>query len=114
MRSPKPEYEQLEAAILQWVEPQELFGLIKANSQHWRSKNALDIEETALSPEGQDERRPLARRLYGIRCRIVHTKFAGGVPPILPLSKEVEWLHHDIQLAEFVAQKAITYHAREQ
>ncbi|MCP2164426.1 hypothetical protein [Goodfellowiella coeruleoviolacea] len=52
----------------------------------------------------------IARRVYSIRCRIVHTKEAGGdanARPLLPFDKEADLLEHDINLVRFLAQKVI-------
>ena len=104
------ERELLRSAIRVWVQPEELCALLQRAPRRWSSDFALAVEQTELSATSHDERTRLADRLYGVRCRIVHTKSAGEVPPILPASQEAEWLDYDIQLAEFVAQKALRWH----
>jgi hypothetical protein len=107
----KSDSQALEAALQKWMDARDLQAAIEANPDHWSSRNARAVQRTELSTSAQDERRSLARRLYGIRCRIVHAKFAVEEPPILPFTDEADWLRYDIQLAELVAQKAIIHHA---
>ncbi|NYT42875.1 hypothetical protein HZY97_19030 [Sphingomonas sp. R-74633] len=58
---------------------------------------------------GQDLRIVAAERLYGIRCRVVHTKEDGkdelGI--LLPYSKEEQSLAHDIDLMQFIARAVL-------
>jgi hypothetical protein len=110
---PKPEREQLSAAIRTWVKPDDLQEELKLGRDFWDSQDALDVEETLLSADEPDQRDQLARRLFGIRCRIVHTKSEVQVPPILPNSREEELLGFDLGLAEFVAQRALLYRERD-
>jgi hypothetical protein len=58
----------------------------------------------------------VSERMYTLRCRIVHSKDAGGqsaIEPLLPYSKDADRLAHDIHLAEFVCQKVIIAGSRE-
>jgi hypothetical protein len=52
----------------------------------------------------------VARRIYDIRCRIVHTKEDGGraaQPMLLPFGEEAYALHFDIDLMRFIAQRVL-------
>jgi hypothetical protein len=49
-------------------------------------------------------------RIYGVRCRIVHTKSGGGWtsnPPLLPFSAEARLIREDLALVEFCAERII-------
>jgi len=63
-----------------------------------RSSNSYLIEE-------------VARRIYDIRCRIVHTKSSGKSTqssPILPFSEEAELLRYDLELVQLCARKVLS------
>ncbi|WP_420782258.1 hypothetical protein [Vibrio parahaemolyticus] len=48
------------------------------------------------------------QRFYNIRCRIVHTKGAESELDVLhPQSREVKYLSHDIELANFISHKVL-------
>jgi hypothetical protein len=51
----------------------------------------------------------VARRIYGLRCRIVHAKEAGDgrAEPIRPFGREVQLLSHDLSLVRFAAQNVL-------
>jgi hypothetical protein len=68
------------------------------------------VPQLNLQDRTNDIRDQLARRIYAIRCRIVHSKIDGGArdaPPLLPFSAEAEDLGPDIEVLQFLAQKAI-------
>ncbi|WP_460660871.1 hypothetical protein [Kribbella swartbergensis] len=68
------------------------------------------VPQLNLQDKGSDIRDQLARRVYAIRCRIVHSKVDGGArqsSPLLPFSEEAGRLSADIQVLHFLAQKAI-------
>lgn len=49
-----------------------------------------------------------ARRIYGLRCRVVHaTEGEAGDELLLPFSPEAHQLARDIELVSFVANKAL-------
>ncbi|MGX5091467.1 hypothetical protein ACWKXX_09955 [Enterobacter sp. UPMP2061] len=50
----------------------------------------------------------IARRIYEIRCRIVHTKgVQDNVETLHPLSNEVRFINQDLKLIEFVARQIL-------
>lgn len=50
----------------------------------------------------------VAQRIYEIRCKIVHSKSSSeDFDIILPFSSNVKKIHHDIELAEFIARKVL-------
>jgi hypothetical protein len=56
----------------------------------------------------------VARRIYGIRCRIVHTKEDGGKtaqPMLLPFGEEARSLRYDIALMRFIARQVLVARA---
>ncbi len=62
-----------------------------------------------LGESASDRLQSIAKRLYDIRCRIVHSKADQdhAIAVILPFSKEAQMLTHDIALARFVARKTL-------
>ncbi|MBQ6700660.1 MAG: hypothetical protein IJM98_08360, partial [Oscillospiraceae bacterium] len=53
----------------------------------------------------------IAERIYDIRCRIVHNKASEN--KILPASKDVDYLIHEIEVLKFIARKAIIANSRQ-
>ncbi|MEU8243377.1 hypothetical protein AB0C07_34420 [Actinoplanes missouriensis] len=52
--------------------------------------------------------RQIADRIYGIRCRIVHSKDNHGeAEPLHPFGPEAKRLRHDLNLIRFVAQHVL-------
>ena len=63
--------------------------------------------------KSDDHRGAVAKRIYAIRNRIVHTK--GGFEerePLLPFDPETRYLRHDIELVEFLARKVLVASSR--
>lgn len=66
--------------------------------------------------QARDKNMPLvdqvAERVYGIRCRIVHSKDidesrSDSARPLMPFSAEAERLRYDLALVQFLAQKVL-------
>ncbi|MDX2972598.1 hypothetical protein [Kribbella solani] len=73
-------------------------------------KKLGSVPQLNLQDRSSDIRDQLGRRIYAIRCRIVHSKIDGGAreaPPLLPFSEESDNLGPDIEVLQFLAQKAI-------
>lgn len=52
----------------------------------------------------------MSKRIYEIRCKIVHTKADARDPEVellLPFSKEADLLQFDIDLIQYVAQQVL-------
>ena len=63
-----------------------------------------------INNKNADIRNDIADRLYGIRCKIVHTKHDGksdNIELLLPYSKEEQNLESDILLMEFIAKSCL-------
>lgn len=57
-----------------------------------------------------DLRADVSERIYGIRCKIVHTKADSrdaDVEPLLPFSNDAEQLRYDIELVEYIARQVL-------
>jgi hypothetical protein len=71
-------------------------------------KERLPVREKA-----DDHRGAVAKRVYAIRNRIVHTKGAyDDQEPLFPFDPEIRHLHHDIDLTEFLARKVLVASSR--
>ncbi|MFI5728533.1 hypothetical protein ACIA49_00315 [Kribbella sp. NPDC051587] len=108
------EEEQLQAALRGTVSKENLLSFISSQDSILDSltgKRILDgVPQLNLQDKGSDVRDQLARRIYAIRCRVVHSKADGGARrsvPLLPFSQEAGRLDGDIQVLRFLAQKAI-------
>ena len=109
----RSEVQQLEAAIEHCIQPEELRDFFLSNK--WRyafydSEYQTKVARAKIPLRGPsfDHHKDVARRVYEIRCRIVHTK-AGyeEQEPLLPFDPEVEFLRFDIDLIEFLARKVL-------
>lgn len=111
--SAKSELSQLESTFKECIDVAELRDWLKSDSkreEYFRSKNAVKLSKfKILSDANEDDiLRQTWERFYNIRCRIVHTKGAESDLDVLhPQSKEVRYLVHDIELANFIAHKVL-------
>ena len=65
-------------------------------------------ERLPVKQESDDHRGAVAKRIYALRNRIVHTKSGGDYrEPLFPFDSETKYIHHDIALAEFLARKVL-------
>lgn len=108
------EEDQVQAAVRGTVSRENLIDFINSHEaivKGLTGKKILDgVPQLNLQDKGSDLRDQLARRIYAIRCRIVHSKVDGGArrsAPLLPFSQEAGRLGADIQVLRFLAQKAI-------
>lgn len=82
-------------------EDRKAFLSTKAGSKLSKYRISLDKADADITGE-------VAARIYDIRCRVVHSKEAGGDQGVLlPGSSEARSLRHDLDLLEFVARKFI-------
>jgi hypothetical protein len=109
----RPEVQQLEAAIEHCVQPEELREFLLGDSDRYGFYDSEQQEKVArerlpLRGPSFDHRKDVAKRMYEISCRIVHTK-AGydEQEPLLPFDPEVRYLRFDIDLIEFLARKVL-------
>lgn len=113
------ESEQLEATIRASVTADDLRDfLISGNEERYRfytSDEAKKIvaETIPVRRESDDHRGAVAKRIYAIRNRIVHTKGSFEErEPLLPFDREAAHLGHDVELVEFLAQKVLIASSR--
>lgn len=113
------ERDQLKDTLDAIVEDSELRAFIDADDERKKflteGKKIKDVAVINPVDAGNKLTRQAADRVYDIRCRIVHTKEDGGktgVKMIVPGSRESKLLQHDIDLVQFLAQKAIIAGAR--
>ncbi len=113
------ESEQLEATIRASVTADDLrHFLISESDERYRfytSDEAKKIvgETIPVRRESDDHRGSVAKRIYAIRNRIVHTKSGFDErEPLLPFDREAAHLRHDVELVEFLAQKVLVASSR--
>jgi hypothetical protein len=108
------ERSQLKAVINECITSNNLHDFFESDDTkaEFFRKDYKSLHEVKV-PVGQrsvDLRSIVAERLYGIRCRIVHTKVDGtdelGI--LLPYSDEESSMSHDIDLMQFVARSVLS------
>lgn len=112
---------QLEAVLTHCINIQELYEFIKEDNDRVNfftskefeklSKEKLPIKDFNGS-NSTDFLKTVGRRVYDIRCRIVHAKDALEERPILPFSPESRLLTFDLEVIEFIAQKVLIASSR--
>ncbi|MGB6067621.1 MAG: hypothetical protein WBG50_22675 [Desulfomonilaceae bacterium] len=73
-------------------------------------KSKLKCHPININDAGPDLPNEIATRVYGLRCRIVHSKAEGGKgadDPLLPFSEESYLLKPDIELIRYAARKVL-------
>lgn len=112
-RSRINEEEQLRITLEACIEENDLVDLIERESllKTIGSKDSVRYAQTINQKNREFSiLSQVARRIYDIRCRVVHSKEDGGpraVEPILPFSEEATQLASDLVLLRYVAQKVI-------
>lgn len=113
------EAEQLEAAIRHSVTAEDLRTfLLPANEDRYKFYTSDDsrklVRETIpIRKESDDHRGAVAKRIYAIRNRIVHTKSGYAErEPLFPFDPETKYLQHDSELVEFLARKVLIASSR--
>ncbi|EOF8249938.1 hypothetical protein [Yersinia enterocolitica] len=107
------ELSQLKATISECVDIQSLrvwLTLEQERDEYFRSKNARKLSKHIINSGVEDDAllEQVVLRFYNIRCRIVHTKGVEGELDVLhPQAKELAFIDHDIDLANFIAHKVM-------
>jgi hypothetical protein len=109
-----PELDQLRATIEGCLTDEDLTDFIGDDPDRTSALNSKTTIKhvSTINSKNRDSRitAQVARRIYEIRCRIVHSKEDGGpqsVAPLFPFSPEARALISDLDLIRFVAQKVI-------
>jgi hypothetical protein len=110
------EVDQFQHTIKAAVEAAELRTFIGENKglREFYAKLAPPIVGDRIRVEegNRDLRQDAAKRLYNIRCRIVHTKEEPDDSVFIPFAAEVAELEPDVQLIRFLAQRTLWAYAR--
>lgn len=108
------EYEQLKATLKHCIDKNDFKQFIEGElleRDSFNNKNAKKIAKSAINIQYEDADvlfSEIAKRIYEIRCRIVHTKgVQDNVETLHPLSNEVRFISFDLKLIEFVAKKIL-------
>lgn len=107
------ERSQLRATLDECVDAEELrlfFSSDTERSNFFSTKSKLGFHKLNLVNVESELRADVSRRIYDIRCKIVHTKSDArdaDVELLLPFSREAEQLHLDIELIQFIAQQVL-------
>lgn len=108
------ERSQLRAVVSECISAEQMRQYIvslKDREEHFSGKNSKSkYHKIPVSNKNLDLRNDVADRIYDIRCKIVHTKnehSEDDIPMILPFSEDADYLLHDIDLVEFVAQSVL-------
>ncbi len=101
------------ATVRECVTEQELrtfFQDDKERFEFYKSKaQTISSEKISIDRENAEIVTETAKRIYDIRCKIVHTKASESANSevLLPFSKEAQQLGFDIELVQFVARKVL-------
>jgi len=112
-RGHRKESEQLDATIRHCVNADELRDFLfldKDRYKYYTSDKGKNIvrERLPLKEKSNDHREAVAKRIYDIRNRIVHTKGSDEYEkPLFPFDPATKYLLHEIDLVEFLARKAL-------
>ncbi len=92
-----------------FAEDESMIDFYKTNSQ------LISAEKISVESSKADIVTQVAKRIYDIRCKIVHTKSSaksGQSDLLLPFSKEAQYLGFDIELVRFIARKVLIASSR--
>jgi hypothetical protein len=113
-RKPISEQEQLRITLAECVDETGLAAFLKGDDARWRAIGDKSTIKCVQVVNDKNRDFPLiaqlAKRIYQIRCRIVHAKEDGGpeaTPLLLPASPEVRYLWHDVGIVQYLAQQVI-------
>jgi hypothetical protein len=105
---------QLRSAIQECVTAEALYEFLTGDPDRLgflsSKSQTLGVARLPIGRSESDLRAEIADRIYGIRCKIVHTKHTGAgeeVDLLLPFSAEADALMYDIQLAQFIARQVL-------
>jgi hypothetical protein len=107
------ENEQLRATVTACTDEDDLAQFLNSvpeRAEFLAKKDIAGVRQLILRPNQPSLVDQVAERVYGIRCRIVHSKEGGGpadVEALLPFSSEAQTLEHDIELIRHLAERAI-------
>ncbi|MCH7745675.1 MAG: hypothetical protein IIC84_06345 [Chloroflexi bacterium] len=109
------EQDQLQSVIQQCVRTEDLYQFLTEQDdlvKFYKEKKQfgkLSNVKIPLNESSHDLLQIAAKRIYELRCRIVHSKGEQSEEksPILPFSEEEELLTHDITLVQYIAKQAI-------
>lgn len=108
------ELEQLKATLKHCVATQDIEDFINQEfmeKETFSNKQIKKLAKNTITLQYEDADvlfSEIAKRIYAIRCRIVHTKGVhDNVETLHPLSNEVRFLGADLKLIEFVSKKIL-------
>jgi hypothetical protein len=104
---------QLRATIDECIQPDDLRRFIREDSDRaafFSAKTKAAYQKININADDSDLCADVSRRIYEIRCKIVHTKSDfrdQDIELLLPFSKEADQLDFDIELVQYVAQQVL-------
>lgn len=104
---------QLRSTVLETLSAEDLTKFLSDNGYEEFFKKDYKLvheKKIKIGGEGGDARADIAERLYGIRCKIVHTKADGAdgeMELMLPYSDEEQSLDPDVQLMAYIARSCL-------
>lgn len=108
------ELEQLKATLKYCIDIEDFKEFIEQESfvkETFTNKNVKKLAKNEIHIQYDDTDvlfSEIAKRIYEIRCRIVHTKgIQDNVETLHPLSNEVRFINCDLKLIEFVARQIL-------
>lgn len=107
------ERSQLKATIDACVDEEDLRAFLTVDESRQKflsGKTKLSANKLSVGSSDSELKVEVSRRVYELRCKIVHTKVDprdADVELLLPFSKEADLMRHDIELAQYLAQQVL-------
>jgi hypothetical protein len=109
---------QIRSVVKSVINADELRGFLTNSAERRKfygshASQALTKIQVPIGKDDADLRDALAKRLYKIRCRVVHTKTDDRfVAPLYPSAVDVYRLEHDLDAIEMLAQRTLSAFSR--
>ncbi|MNJ40074.1 hypothetical protein D3C77_349590 [compost metagenome] len=107
------ERSQLKATIEECIDESDLRQFLSADEERQEFlsvKSKLASNKLSINNQDSELKGEVARRIYELRCKIVHTKADSrdsDLELLLPFSKEADLMQFDIELAQYVARQVL-------
>lgn len=107
------ERKQLEATLQECLNITSLKAFIDENQEmkkFFKEDKILNVEKLSIDANDDVLRSNVVKRIYEIRCRIVHSKTESdveNVKSIYPFTKEESSLKHDLKLVHYIAKEIL-------
>ena len=110
------EREQLDVTLRRITNGSEIVSYLSERvhlQEYYQSKDAAKLSGAKLrTSDSTGIMDDVAKRIYDIRCRIVHNKASESEKKILPMTREAGYLSYEVELLQFIVRKALVANSR--